>query len=123
MLGYNLNAKFIDLIKQKANGNSSDEKTVLLVVGNIVSENIEVTDENKKLVELQIKINDICNFILSYLDIFPPSQDLKENIIGIMNKNIDDCDKLILKDEIISASTGYVKQLYDEEKSIMESLK
>ena len=69
-----LNKNSIQLIKEKCEGHDSDRKTTLLVVLNIVRENIEVTDENINLCNLQMKISDICNFILTYLETYSPSE-------------------------------------------------
>ena len=116
---YDLNTQSINLIKEKCEGNTFDEKTTLLVVTNLVRENIEVTDENKRLYGLQIKITDICNFILNYLEIYVPSDDLKENLLNIIENNCNVKDDLNVKDEVIAYSMKYVMNLYDEEKKIV----
>ncbi|MDO5811405.1 MAG: hypothetical protein Q4Q37_09940 [Methanobrevibacter sp.] len=116
---HDLNVRSIDLVKEKCGGVSSDEKTTLLVLTNIIRENIEVTDENKELYGLQIKITDICNFILNYLDIYAPSIDLKENLCDIIDNNGNVDDNLNVKDEVIACSMRYVMNLYDEEKKIV----
>ena len=118
---YDLNTQSINLIKEKCKYVNVDEKTTLLVVTNIVRENIEVTDENKKLYELQIKITDICNFILNYLEIYAPSTDLKDNLFDIIENNCNVKDDLNVKDEVIAYSMKYVMNLYDEEKKILRS--
>ena len=114
-----LNGHSIDSIKEKCRGFDSDKKTTVLVLTNIVRENIEVTGENNDLYDLQIKITDICNFILNYLDVTAPSDDLKNNLIDIIDNEGNVNDSLNIKDKIISYSLSYVKQLYDEEKAIM----
>lgn len=116
---YDLNTQSINLIKEKCEGNNFDEKTTLLVVTNLVRENIEVTDENKILYELQIKITDICNFILNYLEIYVPSNDLKDNLFDIVVNNGKVNDDLNVKDSVIACSMKYVMNLYDEEKKIV----
>ena len=95
---YELNTQSIDLIKEKCRGIDSDKKTTLIVVSNIVRENIEVTDENKELYELQIKISDMSNFILNYMDIYEVSDDLKNNIVGIIDEDDAVDEKLSVKD-------------------------
>ena len=119
---YDLNANSINSIKEKSLGVDFDEKTTLLVMTNIVRENIEVTVENKYLYDLQIKITDICNFILNYLDIYPPSDDLKENLLDIIDNNGEINDDLNFKDVVIAYSMKYVMGLYGEEQNIMEEL-
>ncbi len=116
---YDLNTQSINLIKEKCKYVNVDEKTTLLVVTNIVRENIEVTDENKKLYELQIKITDICNFILNYMEIYAPSENLKDNLFDIIENNGKVNDDLNVKDEVIAYSMKYVMNLYDEEKKIL----
>lgn len=95
----------------------------MLVVSNIVRENIEVTDENKEVYDLQIKITDISNFILNYIDIYSLSDNLKNNLISIIDKESNVDDKLDVKDKVIAYSTYFVKKLYENEKAIMRDLK
>ena len=116
---YKLNKESIDLIKEKCNGVDSDKKTNVLVLSNIIRGNIELTNENKSLYELQIKITDICNFILNYLDIYPPSKDLKSNLIDIIDTNGKLDDNLNVKDRVIASSMEYVMKLYNEESEII----
>ena len=118
---YELNRRSIDLIKEKCNGVSSDEKTTLLVVSNIFRENIEVTDENKELYNLQMKITDFCNFILNYLDIHKPSDDLKVNLRDIICDGAEVNDNLNFKDGVIACSMKYVMNLFKKEKEIVRS--
>lgn len=118
------NKRFIGLIKEKCmDGDLENKKTSLLVVINMIHGNIQVTEENKEVYDLQIRITDISNFILNYLDIYPPSDILKENLISIIDKDIDDSDNLNIKDRVISYSLTYVKKFYNEELAIMRDLK
>ena len=119
---YKFNVQSIKLIEKKCRGLSSDEKTTLIVVNNIVRENIEITDENRELYELQIKITDICNFILNYLDVNAMSEDLKRNLIDIIDNNGQIDDGLNVKEKIIAYSTSHVKNLLNEENTIMKKL-
>ena len=119
---YKFNMQSIKLIEKKCRGLSSDEKTTLVVVNNIVRENIEITDENRELYELQIKITDICNFILNYLDVNAMSENLKRNLIDIIDNNGQIDDGLNVKEKIIAYSTSHVKNLLDEENTIMKKL-
>ncbi len=119
---YKFNMESIKLIEKKCRGLSSDEKTTLVVVNNIIRENIEITDENRELYELQIKITDICNFILNYLDVNAMSENLKRNLIDIIDNNGQIDDGLNVKEKIIAYSTSHVKNLLDEENTIMKKL-
>ena len=101
---------------------SSDEKTTLIVVNNIVRENIEVTDENRELYDLQIKITDICNFILNYLDVNAMSENLKRNLIDIIDNDGQIDNELNVKEKIMAYSTSHVKNLLNNEKTIMREL-
>ena len=111
------------MIKEKCEGHDSDRKTTLLVVTNIVRENIELTDENINLYTLQMKISDVSNFILTYLEAYSPSDKLIDNLISIIDKDSNIDDNLDVRDKIIAHVTRYVKSLYDEEKAIMGDLK
>lgn len=119
---YKFNMQSVKLIEKKCKGLSLDEKTTLVVVNNIVRENIEITDENRELYELQIKITDICNFILNYLDVNAMSENLKRNLIDIIDNNGQIDDGLNVKEKIIAYSTSHVKNLLDEENTIMKKL-
>ena len=117
-----LNQKSLDLIKQKCGGVVSSQKTTLIVVSNVILENIEVTDENEELYTLQIKITDICNFILNCLDVIEPSQDLKANLISIMDKDNTVDEKLNIKEKVISYSMVYVMHLFDKKEELIEEI-
>lgn len=116
---YELNVQSIDLIKEKCRGINSDKKTALIVLSNIVHGNIEITDENKELCGLQIRISDMSNFILNYMDIYEASDNLKNNIVGIIDGDEDVDENLSVKDRTIAFATHHVKKLYIEEKVIM----
>ena len=119
---YKFNMQSIKLIEKKCKGLSSDEKTTLIVVNNIVRENIGVTDENQELYELQIKITDICNFILNYLDVNAMSENLKRNLIDIIDNNGQIDDGLNVKEKIMAYSTSHVKNLLNDENTIIKKL-
>lgn len=121
--GFKLNKDVIRLIKDKCLGMESDKKTALLVMSNIVHGNVEVTEENKELYDLQIKIMDISNFILTYLDMYHPSDNLKEILIGIIDKDIYVNDNFDMRDEVIYYSLSFVKKFYNEEQAIMRDFK
>ena len=118
---YILNEQSIKLIKEKISGRESVNKTSLLIASNIVRENIEVTEDNEELFFLQLKITDICNFILRYLDIHTISEDLKSNIVGIIDSDNDVNDNMEYKDRVLAYCTSYVKGLYNEETVFFEN--
>ena len=68
---------------------------------------------------MQIRITDICNFILNYLDIHQPSEELKDNLVNIIDNAADVKYNLNVKDKIIAYSMNYVMKLYNDEKSIL----
>ena len=116
---YDLNGKFIELIKEKCRGSNADRKTSLLVVDNLIRENIEITDNNKKIYDLQIRISDICNFILTYLELYDLSDDLKDNLISIIDNNSDVNKNLNVKDNVIAYSMKHVISLYVQENKLI----
>ncbi|MBQ6813549.1 MAG: hypothetical protein IJP12_02805 [Methanobrevibacter sp.] len=118
---YILNGQSIKLIKEKISGRESVNKTSLLIASNIVRENIELTEDNEELFFLQLKITDICNFILRYLDIHTISEDLKSNIVGIIDSANDVNDNMEYKDRVLAYCTSYVKSLYNDEILIFEN--
>lgn len=118
-LQYNFNKQSIDLIKDRCRGNVSSKKTSILVVSNIVGENIEVTAENKELFDLQRKITDVCNFILTYLDKHPASNNLYDNLIDIIDNGAKTNNDLNNKDKIISYSMSHVMELIKKENKLI----
>ncbi len=114
---YELNAESINLLKDACGEGNSSKKTSLIVMSNMCGENIEITDENKSLFELQIKITDISNFILNYICKNDVSNDFKKNLIDIIDNGADVGDHLENKDKIILYSAGYLMDLYKEEKT------
>ena len=118
--GYNLNQKSIELVKQRCLGRKSNEKTTLLVVSNIVRENIEITAGNKEIYDLQIKITDMCNFILNYMDIYGVSDNLKINLVDIFENDDDVKQDLDSKDKIISYSAKHVTNLFKQEEMLFK---
>ena len=117
---YMLNQQSIDLVKQKCMATGPDKKTTLLVLSNVVRENIEITDENRELYNLQVKITDICNFILNYLDLIPISDDLAKNLVEIIEDNALADVNLNIKDKILAYSMEHVMSLFNDEQRIIE---
>ena len=118
---YKLNNRSIELVKQKCHDIKSDDKTTIVVVSNIVRENIEVTNENEELCDLQIKITDICNFILNYMDVHGISEVLKANLMDIIDNDGNVESDLNLKEKIISYSMKYVMNLYKKEENFFKN--
>lgn len=112
---FKLNGDFIELVRQKCMGDNVDAKTALLAVDNIVHENIEVTDDNRQLYELQISISDTCNFILNYLNLYGVSGSLKDNMLNIIDDDAPVDDNLEIKDRVIAYSMRYVMNSYKME--------
>lgn len=117
---YKLNGESIGLIKENCHSTVSSKKTSLLVVSNILAENVEITDENRTLFELQGKITDICNFILTYMDKYPLSEDFKDNLVDIIDNGAMVNNKLDNKDKIILNSINYVNDLFKIEKNYFD---
>ena len=99
-----------------------DKKTTLLVLSNVVRENIEITEENRELYNLQIKITDICNFILNYLDVIPISDNLAKNLVEIIDDGALADANLNIKDKILAYSMEHVMSLFKDEEMIIEGL-
>ena len=117
---YILNQQSIDLVKQKCMAAGPDKKTTLLVLSNVVRENIEITEENRELYALQVKITDICNFILNYLDLISISDDLAKNLVEIIDDNALADVNLNIKDKILAYSMEHVMSLFKDEQMIIE---
>ncbi|MBQ6098668.1 MAG: FUSC family protein [Methanobrevibacter sp.] len=112
---YKFNGESINMIKEECNEKISSKKTSLLVMSDICGENIEITDENKSLFELQVKITDISNFILTYICKYDLSDDFKNNMVDIIDNGADVNDDLENKEKIILHSLGYLMDLFKEE--------
>ena len=98
---YMLNQQSIDLVKQKCMATGPDKKTTLLVLSNVVRENIEITEENRELYNLQIKITDICNFILNYLDLILHVGEDFELLFTISKENLEKLDVIAQMEEFM----------------------
>lgn len=111
-----LNNQSVDLIKQKALNNDSKNKSAILVLSNVVRENIEVTDENEEVYILQDKITNISNFILTYMDVNEVSDNVKKEIIKIIDENETFDENHNINELIMLHSTKYVVELLSKEK-------
>ena len=114
-----LNQKSIDLIKDKCRNNDNYNKTTLLVVSNLIRSNIEVTDENRVLYQIQARITDISNFILTYMDVYPLSKDITHKMIEIIENNSDFEDSNNINESIMLYSTKYLVKLFNHEKELL----
>lgn len=121
---FDLNTESIRLIKEKVLAKKSYfNKTTILVLSNILQENIESSDENEKLFNIQITISDISNLILNYLDIHPPRESLKDNIVNLIDERSSDVDEsLAIKDQIIIICLNHLIELYNEESILVKKL-
>ena len=116
---YHLNDKSIDLIRQKCHGGNTDKKTTLFVSESIVHENIQVNDDNQELYNLQFMISNLCNFILSYLDVNGCSDELNNNLLEIMDKDADVNEDLDLKESVMARSMRYAMDMFKKENELI----
>ena len=116
---YRLNEKSIDLIRQRCHGANTDNKTTLFVSESIVRENIQVNDDNRELYNLQFMISNLCNFVLSYLDVNGCSDKLNNNLLDIIDKDADANEDLDLKESVIAWSMRYVIDMFKKEKELI----
>lgn len=91
----------------------------LLVLGNIVRENIEVGDDNSRLYYLPIAVADGCNFILTYLDINGISDNLRNNLLDIIDKDNSADEHLNVKDSVIANAAAYVMKMFEKEREMI----
>ena len=116
---YRFNEKSIDLIRQKCHGDNSDDKTTLFVSESIVRENIQVNDDNRELYNLQFMISNLCNFILSYLDINGDSYELNNNLLDIIDKDAKVSNHLDLKESVVTWAMKYVMEMFKKERKLI----
>lgn len=116
---YRLNDKSIDLIRQKCHGGNAEIKTTLFVSESIVRENIQVNDNNRELYNLQFMISNLCNFILSYLDVNGCSDELSNNLLDIIDNDADANDNLNLKDSVMAWSMRYAMDMFKKERELI----
>ncbi|MBQ2831563.1 FUSC family protein [Methanobrevibacter sp.] len=116
---YRINEKSIDLIRQKCHGGDADDKTTLFVSESIVRENIQVNDDNRELYNLQFMISNLCNFILSYLDINGDSDELNSNLLDIIDNDANVNDHLDLKESVVAWSMRYAMDMFKKERELI----
>ena len=116
---YRLNEKSIDLIRQKCHGGNAEFKTTLFVSESIVRENIQVNDDNRELYNLQFMISNLCNFILSYLDVNGCSDELNNNLLDIIDKDDDANEDLELKESVMAWSMRYAMDMFKKERELI----
>lgn len=116
---YRFNEKSIDLIKEKCLGGNAKNKTNLFVYESIVRENIQVNDYNRELYNLQFMISNLCNFILSYLDVNGCSDELNNNLLDIIDKDADADEDLDSKESVMAWSMRYAINMFKKEKELV----
>ena len=116
---YHINEKSIDLIRQKCHGGNVANKTNLFVSESIVRENIQVNDDNKELYNLQFMISNLCNFILSYIDVNGCSDELNNILLDIIDKDADANEDLDLKESVMVWSMRFVMDMFKKEEKLI----
>jgi hypothetical protein len=116
---YLLNEKAIDLIREKCLGDNAESKTNLFVSEAIVRENIQVNDGNRELYNLQVMISNLCNFILSYLDVNGSSDELNHNLLDIIDNDADANEDLDLKESVMAWSMRYAMDMFKRERKLI----
>ena len=116
---YRLNERSIELIQEKCQGSDAKNKTNLFVSESIARENIQVNDDNRELYNLQVMISNLCNFILSYLDVNGCSDKLNSNLLDIIDNDGDIEEDLNSKEIEMARSMRYVIDMFKKEKEMM----
>ena len=116
---YRLNERSLELIKEKCQGGNTKNKTNLFVSESIARENIQVNDDNRELYNLQVMISNLCNFILSYLDVNGCSDKLNSNLLDIIDNDGDIEEDLNSKEIEMARSMRYVIDMFKKEKEMM----
>lgn len=116
---WRINEKSIDLIRQKCLGENAGNKTTLFVSESIVRENIQVNDDNRELYNLQFMISNLCNFILSYLDVNGCSDELNKNLLDIIDKDADADEDLDSKESVMAWSMRYAIDMFKKEQELI----
>lgn len=116
---YRLNERSLELIKEKCQGGNTKNKTNLFVSESIARENIQVNDDNRELYNLQVMISNLCNFILSYLDVNGCSDKLNSNLLDIIDNDGDIEEYLNSKEIEMARSMRYVIDMFKKEKEMM----
>lgn len=110
-----LNNKLISLIKEKCLGNDI-EKSRLIILSNLISENIEENNLHK----IQKEVNELNNIILNYMEINNIRKDTKEDIIKIMNNKEVDFTKTNTNNQILLNSIKYLINLNKKTKEKLD---
>lgn len=113
------NEKSIDLVRQKCLGGGGENKTSLFVSESIVRENIQVNDDNRELYNLQFMISNLCNFILSYLDVNGCSDELSNNLLDIIEKDAKVNEDLDSKESVMAWSMRYSIDMFKKERELI----
>lgn len=116
---YELNGDFVELLREKCLNRDTSRKGALLAVSNIIGENVEITHQNKELFILQATIIEICNFILNYMDVNEFSQDVKDEMVNIIDGGNCAFGDYEINEKVILNSTQYVCDLFKKEQNLI----
>lgn len=94
-------------------------KQLYFVSEGIVRENIQVNDDNRELYNLQFMISNLCNFILSYLDVNGCSDELNNNLLDIIDKDADANENLDSKESVMAWSMRFAIDMFKKEKELI----
>ena len=94
-------------------------KQLYFVSEGIVRENIQVNDDNMELYNLQFMISNLCNFILSYLDVNGCSDELNNNLLDIIDKDADANENLDSKESVMAWSMRFAIDMFKKEKELI----
>lgn len=118
---FKFNEQSINLIKSRCMDEETFNKTTLLVVSNLIRENIELTEDNMEISQIQGRICDICNFILNFMYLHEFSDNAKQKIIGIICAGEEVGGTSDIFEEVLFNSTAYVVDSFNQEKLLMEN--
>lgn len=118
---FKFNEQSINLIKSRCMDEETFNKTTLLVVSNLIRENIELTEDNMEILQIQGRICDICNFILNFMYLHEFSDNAKQKIIGIICAGEEVGGTSDIFEEVLFNSTAYVVDSFNQEKLLMEN--
>ena len=75
--------------------------------------------ENRELYNLQFMISNLCNFILSYIDLNGCSDELNKNLLDIIDEDADAGGDLDLKESVIAWSMRHSMDMFKKEKELI----
>lgn len=78
-----------------------------------------MNDDNRELYNLQFMISNLCNFILSYLDVNGCSEELNSNLLDIIDNDANINENLDSKESVMAWSMKYAIDMFNHEKELM----